>query len=154
MPAGKIETREGFITDVFRLRPPPQPQTTEAPLPPSVPRPDLAAIELTLPTADPEEDKERTFHRPIFEANGAITYPKAKGEWEPPQIPTGYIRDPSNKWRLLPLWPPCGLRHGLAFIKPNCGCLQIVMRCNNPQAPAYGHRLDHLNCTACLVRAP
>ena len=70
MPAGKIETREGFITDVFRLRPPPQPQTTEAPLPPSVPRPDLAAIELTLPTADPEEEQ-----------GANLSPPDLRGKW-------------------------------------------------------------------------
>ena len=64
-------------------------------------RPDLTAIERTLP---PPDGQERTFQRPVFESDGAITYPKRDGDWEPPQEPSGYIRDPNNPWRFC----PCG----------------------------------------------
>ena len=113
------------------------------------PRPDLAAIQLTLPTPD---GKERTFVRPVFEPDGAITYPKQEGDWEPPRNINGYVRDPENAWRFLPLWLPCTLRHQMAFLKANCGCIDIIMRCNNPQAPAYSHRLDDTACKQCPHR--
>ena len=113
------------------------------------PRPDLAAIQLTLPAPDA---KERTFARPIFEPDGAITYPKREGDWELPQNINGYMRDPNNPWRFLPLWLPCTLRYQMAFLKANCGCIDIIMRCNNPQAPAYGHRLDDDACKQCPHR--
>ena len=113
------------------------------------PRPDLAAIQLTLPTPD---GKERTFTRPIFEPDGAITYPKREGDWELPQNINGYMRDPNNAWRFLPLWLPCALRYQMAFLKANCGCIDIIMRCNNPQAPAYSHRLDDAACKQCPHR--
>lgn len=113
------------------------------------PRPDLAAIQLTLPAPD---EKERTFARPIFEPDGAITYPKREGDWELPQNINGYMRDPNNPWRFLPLWLPCTLRYQLAFLKANCGCIDIIMRCNNPQAPAYSHRLDDTACKECPHR--
>jgi hypothetical protein len=113
------------------------------------PRPDLAAIQLTLPAPD---GKDRTFARPVFEPDGAITYPKREEDWEQPQNINGYVRDPNNPWRFLPLWLPCTLRYQLAFLKANCGCIDIIMRCNNPQAPAYSHRLDDTACKECPHR--
>jgi len=113
------------------------------------PRPDLAAIQLTLPAPDA---KERTFARPIFEPDGEIVYPKREGDWELPQNINGYVRDPNNAWRFLPLWLPCTLRYQMAFLKANCGCIDIIMRCNNPQAPAYSHRLDDTACKQCPHR--
>lgn len=119
-------------------------------LPPSVPRPDLAAIELTLPADKPEAD--RTFKPPIFHDDGSIEYPKAEKDWEPPRDINGYVRDPNNKWLFHPLWPVCGLRYQMAFLKANCGCIDVIMRCNNPQSPEFGARLAHETCAKCPVR--
>ena len=90
------------------------------------------------PAAGPK-DMERTFHRPIFEPNGAITYPKTQGDWEPPQDISGYVRDPDNKWRFLPLWLPCGLRSQMAFLKPNCGCIDIINAWQQPTGTRVGN---------------
>jgi hypothetical protein len=116
------------------------------------PRPDMAAIALTLPAADSIKDAERTFQRPIFHDDGSIEYPKREGDWEPPQNINGYVRDTDNKWLFHPLWPPCVLRHQMAFLKANCGCIDVVMRCNSPQSPAFGQRLAHETCANCPVR--
>ena len=121
-------------------------------LPPSVPRPDLAAIALTLPAVNPEKAAERTFKPPTFHPDGSIEYPRDKKDWEPPRDINGYVRDPGNKWLFHPLWVPCQLRHQTAFMKANCGCIDVIMRCNNPQAPEFGQRLPHEACAKCPVR--
>jgi hypothetical protein len=131
--------------------PVPPPAAPIIPLPPAVPRPDLQAISLTLPPADPKP--EQTFRRPVFESDGSIVYPKEDGDWEPPQNINGYARDPENKWRFLPLWLPCQLRIQSAFLKANCGCIDIIMRCNNPQATTFGQRLSAAACENCPVRS-
>ncbi len=113
-------------------------------------RPDLTAIERTLP---PPDGQERTFQRPVFESDGAITYPKRDGDWEPPQEPSGYIRDPNNAWRFLPLWRPCGFRLAQGFIKVACGCLGITMRCNQPKTPIFGQQLGYMICKKCPHRS-
>ena len=115
-----------------------------------VPRPDLQAIQNTLPAVEPDPD--RTFKPPIFGADGSIEYPKAEKDWEPPRNINGYVRDPNNKWKFLPLWVPCALRHQMAFLKANCGCIDVVMHCNNPQAPEFAQRLAHDTCAKCPVR--
>ena len=107
------------------------------------PRPDLAAIELTLPAPD---DKERIFARPIFEPDGAITYPKREEDWEPPQNINGYVRDPNNAWRFLPLWLPCALRYQWPFSKPiaaasTSSCAAIIPR-HRHSAVAWTRRLQ------------
>jgi len=109
---------------------------------PSVPRPDLAAIELTLPagTSNP------TFQRPVFHADGSIEYPK--GEKEPLDI-DGYVRD---GWLFRPLWNKCAWRHQVAFFKAACGCVSLVSRCNNPQASEFAQRISHTTCESCPVR--
>ena len=119
---------------------------------PSAPRPDLAAIALTLPIEDPAKVSERTFKPPIFHDDGSIEYPKGEKDWEPPRDINGYVRDVRNKWLFHPLWPVCGLRHQMAFLKANCGCIDVVMRCNNPQASEFGQRIGHDTCIKCPVR--
>jgi len=121
-------------------------------VPPSEPRPDLAAIALTLPVETPEKIADRTFKPPTFHDDGSIEYPKGEKDWEPPRDINGYVRDPDNKWLFHPLWPVCGLRHQMAFLKANCGCIDVVMRCNNPQAPEFGQRVAHDTCINCPVR--
>ncbi len=121
-------------------------------VPLSVPRPDLASIAMTLPVESPEKAAERTFKPPIFHDDGSIEYPKAEKDWEPPRDINGYVRDPNNKWLFHPLWPVCGLRYQMAFLKANCGCIDVIMRCNNPQSPEFGARLAHETCAKCPVR--
>ncbi len=116
---------------------------------PGVPRPDLAAIGLTLP---PKDGVERSFQRPIFEPDGAIRYPKNEGDWECPRVPTGYVRSKDDPWLLLPLWLPCSLRNQMAYLNVNCGCVLIVMRCNDPETKVFGKRLDAEACQACKYR--
>ena len=116
---------------------------------PGVPRLDLAAIALTLP---PDDGGKRNFQRPIFEADGALTYPKKEGDWEPPRVPDGYVVDENDAWHLLPLWLPCSLRHQSAYINGNCGCVMIVMRCNNPAAKTYRQRVACDTCETCKLR--
>ncbi len=122
------------------------------PVPPSEPRPDMAAIPLTIPAADPVKDAERTFQRPIFHADGRIEYPRREKDWEPPQNINGYVRDPDNKWVFHPLWVPCAFRHQTAFLKANCGCIDVICRCNSPQSPLFAQRLAHETCANCPVR--
>ena len=112
---------------------------------PTVPRPDLAAIELTLPasTSNP------TFQRPTFHDDGSIEY--VKTEKEPLDI-DGYVRDENNHWLFHPLWNKCALRHAVAYFKAACGCVTLVMRCNNPQSAEFGQRLAHTTCESCPVR--
>jgi hypothetical protein len=111
----------------------------------------LQAIANTLPPADPKP--EQTFRRPMFEPDGAIVYPKGPDDWELPANINGYVRDPENEWRFLPLWLPCALRVQTAFLKTNCGCIDLIMRCNNPQSPAFGQRLPYTTCETCPVRS-
>jgi hypothetical protein len=126
--------------------------TVAAPVPATVePRPDLQAIANTLPPADPKP--EQTFRRPVFEPDGSIIYPRADDDWEPPANINGYVRDPESGWRFLPLWPRCTLRMQSAFLKANCGCIDIKMTCNNPQAPTFGQPVPHTTCQTCLVRS-
>ncbi len=120
-------------------------------MPPSVPRPDLAAIESTLP-APSDKDAERTFKRPIFGSDGSIEYPKGEDDWEPPRDINGYLRDPDNKWRFVPLWPSCSLRVQMAVLKANCGCIDVIMRCNNPQCAVFAQRIPYTTCINCPVR--
>ena len=104
-----------------------------------------------MPSCPPKP--ERTFRRPVFEPDGAIVYPKAADDWEPPQNINGYVRDPDNPWRFTPLWVPCKLRVQTAFLKALCGCIDLIMRCNNPQSPMFGQRLPHTTCQTCPVRS-
>ena len=63
-------------------------------------RPDLTAIERTLPPPDGRNGHSRG----QFESDGAITYPKRDGDWEPPPEPSGYTRDPTTPG----VFCPCG----------------------------------------------
>jgi hypothetical protein len=117
---------------------------------PGVPRPDLVAIELTLP---PDDGVKRSFQRPIFESDGTLRYPKHEGDWEPPPVPNGYVRDEDDAWRFLPLWLPCALRHQSAYLNDNCGCIVIIMRCNNQSVKYYGNRISADACKNCKLRS-
>ena len=115
---------------------------------PGRPRPDLQAIELTLPPY--QEGRDRKVR---FEPDGSIVYEKGEGEWEPPRPINGYVRDPNNAWRFLPLWLPCSLRHASAVRLVNCGCVEIIMRCNNPACHLFADRVGHAACKTCPHRS-
>ena len=132
------------------LRSPMPPAPDPAAYTPGRPRPDLQAIELTLPPADQEQ---RTFTRPVFEPDGAITYPMRDGDWEPPRDISGYVRDPHNPWRFLPLWLPCALRLPQGFHQGACGCIGLNMRCNQPLGPTFGQQVPYTTCRECPQRS-
>ncbi len=131
---------------------PPPPPTPLPPVPdpaaytPGKSRPDLQGIEATLPPF--VEGRDRKVH---FEADGAIVYEKQEGAWEPPRAIDGYVRDPNNLWRLLPLWPVCALRLCTGVRLVNCGCIGVIMRCNSPRSTVFGQQVKYSQCAQCKV---
>ena len=124
--------------------PEPSPPPSGPVLPPTSSR--LAELGQTLPPAAPTD-------RPVhFEPDGSIVYEPVEGQWEPPRDINGYQRDPNNPLRFIPLWPQCQLRHQLAVRYPNCGCINVVMRCNNPVVPEFADRLAYTTCKKCPLR--
>ncbi len=111
---------------------------------PGVPRPDLQAVELTLPPF--VEGRDRPVH---FEADGSIVYDKAEGDWEPPRDIDGYQRDPTNAWRFLPQWPVCRARIMTAVRLVNCGCIGLITRCNHPQTSTFTQQVFYDQCKGC-----
>ena len=89
---------------------------------PTITRPDL---QFNIPN----DGKPHEFALPIILSNGSITYEKTG--WEPPRTINGYVRDLTNKWLFHPLWPVCAKRVGRAFIRGECGCVQVEMRCGD-----------------------
>jgi len=114
--------------------------------PESIKRSPLADIEHTLPVYVEKRDRKVR-----FETDGSITYEQEEG-WESPRDINGYERDPNNPWHFIPLWPECSLRHGVGVRYANCGCIGIIMRCNNPDAIQFGDRIGHEQCRACQRR--
>jgi hypothetical protein len=62
------------------------------------------------------------------------------------------VADENDAWHLLPLWLPCSLRYQSAYLNGNCGCVMIVMRCNNPAAKTYRQRVACDTCETCKLR--
>ncbi len=111
----------------------------------STPRPDLQAIQTTLPAFVEGRD------RPVrFENDGSIIYDK--DGWEPPRDIDGYRRDPQNAWRFLPLWPVCPMRLATGVRLLNCGCVGVIMRCNHPQASTFSQQVTYAQCETCRSR--
>jgi hypothetical protein len=108
----------------------------------------LAGIEATLPPHKPLRDRVLR-----FEENGAIVY-KQEEDDDPPNDINGYLRDPNNLYRFVPLWLPCQLRFQTGYRIAKCGCINIIMRCNNPQLPSFADRVSHDTCHSCLARKP
>jgi hypothetical protein len=126
-----------------------RPVQNAAPEGPPVARPDLQAIQDLLPPHKPGRD--RKFH---IDEDGTIVYEKEESEWEPPREINGYQHDPQDSWRFTPLWKPCALRHVVAVRYANCGCIGVIMRCNNPEAPLFVDRVSHTDCASCPKRVP
>ena len=110
------------------------------------PRPDLQTIEITLPPHQEGRDRKLT-----FETDGTIVY--EKGGEEPLDI-NGYRRDPNDPFRFIPLWLECTLRHAVGVRYAKCGCINIIMRCNNPDAVQFMDRVSHEQCQNCQWRKP
>ena len=106
----------------------------------------LTDIEQTLPPYQEGRDRKLT-----FESDGSITYEQTGDE--PPDI-NGYKRDEKNPWHFLSLWPDCLLRHGSGIRYASCGCINVIMRCNNPETPTFGDRINHTQCQTCQWRKP
>jgi len=104
----------------------------------------LADIEATLPPYKEGRDRKLT-----VELDGTIIYEQGG---EPPLDINGYQRDPNNAFRFTPLWPECHLRHTIGIRYAKCGCINVIMRCNNPDAPQFVDRVKYEQCQACEVR--
>lgn len=99
-------------------------------------------LEDTLP---PETEEDRHV---VFNEDGSIRYDEKPG-YDVPRAITGYKQDPDNPLRFLPLWPPCQLRHQQAVRYPVCGCIDVIMRCNNPDCKVFTTRVGHEACLSC-----
>jgi len=107
----------------------------------------LTKLEDTLPPY--KEGRDRQVQ---FENDGTIVYPECTGQWaEEPREINGYQRDPTDAFRFLPLWRECLLRHGIAVRYAACGCVEVIMRCNNPAATEFGTRLTWEQCRDCTT---
>ena len=111
----------------------------------TVPYSQLTGLEATLPPH--KEGRDRPLH---FEPDGTIVYEQQEGE--PPRDINGYQRDPDNPFRFTPLWSDCRLRHQTAVRFANCGCIDVIMRCNNPALPQFADRVKHTTCQECPQR--
>jgi len=92
-----------------------------------------------------------SFGRARSQPDGSIVYPK-KG-WEPPPPIEGYVRDPGNAWRFVPLWPICGMRQKV-MVKKVCGAISIKMICKCSDCPLFQSDIVLLNCENCNHRRP
>jgi len=91
------------------------------------------------------EGRDRHFH---FETDGTILYEREDGDWEPPRPIDGYKSDPSNPWRLKPLWGHCDARMHTAVRFTACGCIGLVSRCTEPRA-YFMSRVTYETCKEC-----
>jgi len=106
---------------------------------------DLAYILPKMPEDSPYQSLE-------MDADGTLTYtPKIDGAPFPPYI-NGYVRDPNNPYRFLPLWLDCTTRTlGLSKGKPP-GSINIHMGCNNPGCTTHKKYVNHQQCAQCPLR--
>ena len=89
-------------------------------------------VEQVLDTLPPfVEGRDRRFH---FESDGTLVYEREEGDWEPPRHIEGFETDPTNPWRLQSHWDACPARLYTAVRFPECGCIGIIARCNEPDA--------------------
>jgi hypothetical protein len=107
----------------------------------------LARLGDTLPPF--REERDRRIH---FEADGTIVYEREDERWEPPPEINGYERDANDDHTFHPLWPPCTLRHQMAVRFPACGCINVIMRCNNPRSQHFAARVSYVYCLNCEHR--
>ena len=98
----------------------------------------------------PPTGADRVVH---FNTDGSIEYTN-DGNWEPPREITGYVRDPKNKLKFVPLWPPCSLRSQMAWRYKNCGCIGIRLRCNHPECKKFADVVTPDICNKCELRNP
>ena len=61
------------------------------------------------------------------------------------------MREPNNSWRFLPLWPVCRLRLGTGVRLVNCGCIGLIMRCNDPRSTTFGQQVTYNQCAQCKL---
>jgi hypothetical protein len=87
-----------------------------------------------------------------FQSDGAIVYDRVECDCELPRDINGYQRDPLDPFRFAPLWPACSLRGGIALRLVLCGCIEIIMRCQNPKSPHFVDRVKWEQCRDCAVQ--
>jgi len=89
--------------------------------------------------------RDRKFH---FEPDGTLIYEREEGDWEPPRLADGFQADQDNPWCQRPLWSPCAGRLYTAVRFPNCGCIGVIARCNEPKA-MFTQRVMPETCKHC-----
>ena len=62
---------------------------------------------------------------------------------------TADMRDPNDPWRFLPLWPVCRQRLCTGVRTAVCGCVSVIMRCNNPKSGHFGKQVTYDQCADC-----
>lgn len=103
-------------------------------------------VNQVLDTLPPyKKERDRQFH---FEPDGTLVYEREEGAWEPPRLADGFEADPNDPWRQRPRWRPCTARLYTAVRYPNCGCIGIITRCNEPKA-AFTQRVTPESCQHC-----
>jgi hypothetical protein len=103
----------------------------------------------------PQATKKLVYGRPVtVNADNSIIYDKQDDEdWEPPREINGYIRDPENAWRFIPIiWPACTLRTTKTLLKKNCGCWDFDVRCTCAECSLNTQPVTHLDCEKCAFR--
>lgn len=123
------------------------PQIFVAPVAPAGHNP-LSGLKRTLP----QDEVERTFKPPTFNADGTVLYEKSTTQ--PDAVPddiSGYRRDIDNQFLFHPMWPPCAARFYGTKVKDN-GCIEVAMACNHPDADTYRLPVDCATCKGCILR--
>lgn len=93
-----------------------------------------------------KEGRDRQFK---FEPDGTIIYDREEGDWDPPRQIEGFKTDENDQWRMQPQWDNCPSRLYTAVRFPNCGCIGIVARCNEPKADFFIKRVSIEICEQC-----
>ena len=88
-------------------------------------------------------------HPCTVESDGTIIYEQT--DWEPPKDIDGYLRDPKNLWRFIPLWPRCKMRIQKMQRSRGCGCVQVEMRCNNRLTKWFRKEVTFEQCQLCQL---
>lgn len=92
---------------------------------------------------------DKSFSRARFQPDGSLIYPK-KG-FEPPPPIEGYVRDPGNKWKFIPIWPDCSTRARMLQLK-QCGAYNVIMVCKNAECDKAQLPLAITDCQGCPFR--
>jgi len=92
------------------------------------------------------------YDRVIVDDSGGIIYKNKPDDWEPPSPIDGYIQETGNPLIFYPLWKSCKWRAYSAIVKSACNCLEVIARCNQPQAETFCQLVKCAVCDQCVER--